>query len=179
MNFDLCNQAEQPDLSPSTGGVRPQRVLFVCLGNICRSPTAQGIFSHLAAQRARDRAYRVDSAGTHDYHVGKAPDPRAIAAAQRAGIDISGQRARQFAPEDFERFDHILVMDERNRGFLEALCPAEHRQKVKPIVRFAPHLGLACIPDPYHGVDSDFDAMVGLLLDTCNATLDAMDNEAG
>jgi protein-tyrosine phosphatase len=178
MNFELETTIEQPEVPAATNGIRPQRVLFVCLGNICRSPTAQGIFSHLALRRSRGSRYRVDSAGTHDYHVGKSPDPRAIAAAARFGIDISQQRARQFSTADFERFDHILVMDDRNRNFLAEICPPEHAHKVKPIVSFAPQLALAGIPDPFHGIDKDFDTMVGLLLDACNSTLDALEQSA-
>ena len=92
------------------------RILFICMGNICRSPSAEGVFRHLLAQRQVDLEVEVDSAGTHDYHVGEPPDPRAIAAARRRGIDLSTLRARSVQPQDFENFDLLIAMDEQNRG---------------------------------------------------------------
>lgn len=177
MNFETQHTLAAPNRAATATMTHPQRILFVCLGNICRSPSAQGIFSHLAAARPGPERFLVDSAGTHDYHVGKAPDARAIAAAGRAGVDISGQRARQFSVEDFKRFDHILVMDERNRSFITEMCPPGQAHKVKAIIDFTEH-DLAGVPDPFHGEEKDFDEMVELLFDVCGATLDALDQHA-
>lgn len=178
MNSETSHATTQPLQADIQRAPVQQRVLFVCLGNICRSPSAQGIFSHLAARRAGSPQYMVDSAGTHDYHVGKSPDARAIEANRRAGVDISTQRARQFAAADFDRFDHILVMDERNRAHLAEICPPGLAHKVKPIVNFTGRDDLDCVPDPFHGEEKDFDDMVELLFDVCSATLDALDQRA-
>lgn len=155
-----------------------KRVLFVCYGNICRSPSAQGIFSCLANRTTNSFEYVVDSAGTHDFHIGKEPDSRAIAAAWVAGVDISEQRARQFTPDDFERFDHIFVMDERNQKFLEAICPPQHANKVKPLINCFPESGLKAVPDPFHGNDKDFQEMIELLFDTCAGAINMLDRVA-
>ena len=152
-----------------------KRILFVCLGNICRSPSAQGIFSHLADKRRGQIIFEVDSAGTHDYHVGKRPDARAIQAVQKAGLDISVQRARQFTAQDFDDFDHIFVMDERNRRYLAESCPPEHAHKIQPIIMFLDQSDLEGIPDPFRGDSQDFDDMVELLFDVCKAILDELE----
>ncbi|MBT8049318.1 MAG: low molecular weight phosphotyrosine protein phosphatase [Xanthomonadales bacterium] len=178
MNFETSNVSAQPVTADVHRTPVQQSVLFVCLGNICRSPSAQGIFSHLAASRAGNPKYVVDSAGTHDYHVGKGPDARAVEANRRAGVDISTQRARQFAVADFDHFDHILVMDERNRAHLAEMCPPRLAHKVKPIVSLIGRDDLDCVPDPFHGEEKDFDDMVELLFDVCGATLDALDQHA-
>jgi len=106
------------------------KVLFVCLGNICRSPTAQGVFEHLVKQRNLQDQISIDSAGTHAYHVGEQPDPRSQSAARSRGVDLSTQRARRVAVEDFERFDYILAMDRSNYENLKSMCEPDHLPKV-------------------------------------------------
>lgn len=155
-----------------------RNILFVCYGNICRSPAAQGIFETLAAQRGLAYAFEADSAGTHDFHIGKAPDARSIAACRRAGVDIGSQRARQVENADFERFDWIVVMDDRNAAFLHERCPAPLRERIVPLAGFGPTGGPDHIPDPFRGEPSDFEDMVELLFDCCAALLDRMQRRA-
>jgi protein-tyrosine phosphatase len=141
------------------------RVLFVCLGNICRSPTAEGVTRHLAALENPPLALDIDSAGTGGYHVGAAPDHRAQDAALRRGIDISGLRARRITLEDCSKFDLILAMDRRNLSTLEAARPPQARAKLRLFLEFAPQSGLVEVPDPYYGSERDFE----LVLDLCTA----------
>src|SRR3981189_1795003 len=135
----------------------PHRVLFVCLGNICRSPTAEGVLRSLAAQEAPDLALEIDSAGTADYHIGAPPDLRSQRAALRRGIDISGLRARQVTQGDFERFDLILAMDRENLRELEAMKPDNSRASLKSFLEYAPDLNLRDVPDPYYRDASPFE----------------------
>jgi protein-tyrosine phosphatase len=150
------------------------RVLFVCLGNICRSPTAEGVCRHLAAQRGLDGRVELDSAGTGAWHAGEPPDRRAQAEARRRGIDLSGQRARAVRPEDFARFDHILAMDADNLAQLRAACPAEHRHKIRRLLDLAPELGVADVPDPYYGGSDGFRRVFDLVERACGALLDEL-----
>jgi len=140
-----------------------QRVLFVCLGNICRSPTAEAVFRRLLVQEGEDRAVEVDSAGTHAYHTGEPPDPRAIEAAARRGIDMRTLRARVVDATDFERFDLVLAMDEQNFRRLRRLAPAEHRHRLRLLLEFAPALGRRDVPDPYYGGPTGFEDVLDLV----------------
>ncbi|HEU0222401.1 MAG TPA: low molecular weight protein-tyrosine-phosphatase [Paracoccaceae bacterium] len=136
------------------------RILFVCLGNICRSPAAEGVFRALAAHEGL--AVLADSAGTGGWHVGEPPDPRMIAAAARRGYDLSGLRARQIARADFARFDRVLAMDRRNLRDLERIRP----QGGAPLARlldFAPELPLRDVPDPYYGGPEAFEQVLDLV----------------
>jgi len=137
-------------------------MLFVCLGNICRSPTAEGVLRHLAAQEAPGLALHIDSAGTADYHVGAPPDLRSQRAALRRGIDISGLRARQVTAADFDRFDLILAMDQENLRELQALKPHGSHALVKLFLEYAPQTRVRGVPDPYYGGDSDFEHVLDL-----------------
>lgn len=138
------------------------RVLFVCMGNICRSPTAEGVFRKLLVERAPGFSVEVDSAGTHAYHLGHAPDPRAQRAALGRGIDISRRRARKVSPEDFERFDWLIAMDRSNLELLEELCPERHRDRLKLFLEFAPALDREDVPDPYYGGTNGFEYVLDL-----------------
>jgi protein-tyrosine phosphatase len=140
----------------------PLRVLFVCLGNICRSPTAEGVLRHLAAQAEPPVHIEIDSAGTADYHVGAPPDPRSQRAAQRRGIDLSGLRARQVTLDDFARFDLILAMDGENLRELAAMKPDNSRASLKLFLEYAPELNLRDVPDPYYLDASAFEAVLDL-----------------
>jgi protein-tyrosine phosphatase len=131
------------------------KVLFVCLGNICRSPLAEAAFRAEAAAAGLDA--EVDSAGTGDWHRGQAPDRRAIAAAKRNGVDISGLRARQVTREDFDRFDEIVALDEENLADLERLRPDGARARLSLLLDHVPGREGQAVADPYHGGDSHFD----------------------
>lgn len=129
-------------------------VLFVCSGNICRSPTAEGVFRRLVAEAGLSARIAADSAGTGGWHAGEAPDPRSQEAARRRGIDIGDLRARQVAVSDFHRFQHVLAMDEDNRRRLARLCPPGRQGRLGLLLDFAPGLGRREVPDPYYrGVD--------------------------
>lgn len=140
-------------------------ILFVCLGNICRSPTAEGVFRYLAAREAPPLQTRVDSAGTAGYHIGAAPDPRSRRAALRRGIDIGALRARQISVDDFTSFDLILAMDRDNLSDLEAIRPAGSTARVRLFLEYAPQLAQRDVPDPYYGDASAFEEV----LDLCTA----------
>jgi protein-tyrosine phosphatase len=138
------------------------KVLFVCFGNICRSPTAEGVFRHLLAQEAPQLQVEVDSAGTAGYHIGHSPDLRSQRAAHARGIDLSGLCARQVTAEDFLRFDLILAMDRDNLEELEAMRPAESRAGVRLFLDYAPELGRTEVPDPYYGDAHGFEEVLNL-----------------
>lgn len=139
------------------------RVLFVCLGNICRSPTAEGVFRALAEREGLAGRIEVDSAGVGSWHVGSPPDRRAQRAARRRGIDLSGQRARQAEAQDFRRFDYVVAMDPANRRELERLCPPGEEHRLHLLMDFAPELGRRDVPDPYYGGAGGFEAVLDMI----------------
>lgn len=139
------------------------RVLFVCLGNICRSPTAQGVFEQIVAEAGWQGRIEVDSAGTHAYHVGEPPDERAQMEAARRGIDLSNQRARAVSEVDFHEFDFVVAMDSSNHSILLSRCPAERRERVVRLMDFAPDLGETDVPDPYYGGQHGFSRVLDLV----------------
>ena len=126
-------------------------ILMVCMGNICRSPTAEAVLRHVVLDADLGDAVRIDSAGTLDYHVGSPPDLRSQQHAAKRGYDLSKLRARQVTAEDFEKFDLILAMDWQNLGELEALCPRQYRRKLMRLMEFAPPGINDIVPDPYTG----------------------------
>jgi protein-tyrosine phosphatase len=138
-------------------------ILFVCMGNICRSPTAEGVFRRTVAVESLGFALDIDSAGTHAYHIGDPPDPRARRAAETRGVDLSRKRARRVIVEDFARFDLVLAMDELNRATLLELCPPEYRDRVRLFLEFAPQLGRVDVPDPYYGGNNGFEYVLDLV----------------
>jgi len=140
-----------------------RRVLFVCMGNICRSPTAEGVFRKLLAERAPELDVQVDSAGTHAYHIGHPPDVRAQRAAALRGVDLSAQRARRVTEQDFEHFELLLAMDELNRAALLEICPVEYRARVRLLLEFAPQAGRLEVPDPYYGASNGFEQVLDLV----------------
>jgi protein-tyrosine phosphatase len=143
--------------------VATTRILFVCLGNICRSPMAEGVFRRVVAEEGLGEHFVIDSAGLGDWHVGQAPDHRAQKAARSRGIDISEQSARQIVDEDFERFDLLLVMDGSNYDELKARAPHEAWGKIRPFLDFAPHAGTKDVPDPFFGGTEGFDRALDLI----------------
>jgi protein-tyrosine phosphatase len=156
----------------------PYRVLFVCLGNICRSPTAEGVLRHVAAKEAPQLALEIDSAGTADYHIGAPPDPRSQRAARRRGIDIGGLRARQVAADDFARFDLILAMDKDNLRELQALQPRKSHAAVKLFLEYAPDLRLRDVPDPYYRDAAAFEEVLDLTTAASRGLLAALQEGA-
>jgi protein-tyrosine phosphatase len=156
----------------------PYRVLFVCLGNICRSPTAEGVLRALAAREAPELRLEIDSAGTADYHIGAPPDPRSRRAALKRGIDIGGLRARQVSEGDFQRFDLILAMDRQNLRELRALRPGDARTRLKLFLDYAPQLHLADVPDPYYGDEAAFEEVLDLTTAASRGLLAALQEGA-
>jgi protein-tyrosine phosphatase len=144
-------------------------VLMVCLGNICRSPTAEGVLRHkLAAAGLADRV-RVDSAGTSGYHIGDPPDPRSCRHALRRGIDLSGLRARRLAAEDFDRFDLLLAMDDDNLADMRRLCPSGREDRLRMLLSFATAAtGVREVPDPYAGGPDGFETVLDLVDEACD-----------
>ncbi len=139
------------------------RVLLVCLGNICRSPLAQGVLEQRLRVSGLFHSVRADSAGTHGYHLGEPPDPRAIEAAARRGYDISGQRARRVRDGDFQSFDYILAMDQDNLQQLTARCPAAEENRLRLLMDFAPGPDRQDVPDPYYGSGDGFERALDLI----------------
>jgi protein-tyrosine phosphatase len=138
------------------------KILFVCLGNICRSPTVEGVARHLAAREAPELRLQFDSAGTAAYHIGHPPDPRSQRAAMARGYDITQLRARQVVVEDFRRFDLLLAMDEDNLRELRALAPAGHAQRAQLFLSYWNEAATHVVPDPYYGDQAGFDTVLDL-----------------
>jgi protein-tyrosine phosphatase len=132
------------------------------MGNICRSPTAEAVLRDIAGREAAGLALSIDSAGTHDYHVGAPPDLRTQAAARRRGLDMAHLRARQLEASDFERFDYVLVMDERNLADARAIAPRTYRARLQLFLEFAPELERREVPDPYYGAAPGFEEVLDL-----------------
>ncbi len=144
------------------------KILVVCTGNICRSPTGEGVLRSLLEKECPRQKFEIDSAGTHDYHLGEAPDRRAIAHAKKRGYDISGLRARQVAPEDFEKFDLVLAMDHGHLRILERMCPAGSRHKLRLFAAGEE------VPDPYYGGAEHFEEALDLIEKAAKRLLDEL-----
>lgn len=147
-------------------------VLFVCMGNICRSPTAQGVFENLVREQGLIDRILIDSAGTHAYHIGNPPDQRSQAAARNRGLDLSGQRARKVEVLDFERFDYILAMDRANLEDLLRLAQQEQLERLHLFMRFASRWKVDEVPDPYYGGNSGFDRVLDMVEDAAAGLLE-------
>jgi len=141
------------------------KVLFVCLGNICRSPTAEGVFRKIVVEANLDQEIQIDSAGTHAYHVGEPPDRRAQDTAARRGIDISGLRGRRATIADLDEFDYVLAMDRENLQNLLAMAQEHQRDRIRLFLEFAPELEEKEVPDPYFGGPSGFDRVLDMVED--------------
>ncbi len=142
-----------------------KRVLFVCTGNICRSPTAEGVARVIAARQKLEHRFEFDSAGTHGYHVGEPPDPRTVAAAARRGYDLSRLKARRVSDFDFVTFDHILAMDRGHLSLLQRACPPLHRGKLGLFLAYAERHDDEEVPDPYYGGAQGFETVLDLVED--------------
>ncbi len=154
------------------------RVLFVCLGNICRSPTVEAVMLHKIAEAGLSEVIEVDSAGTGDWHVGDAPDERARQCGARHGYDLAPLRARQVEPADFEAFDLILAMDEANLRDLRRLCPPEFQSKVRLLMEYAPRAGARVVPDPYLGGRDGFERVLEACEHACDGLLGVLQRGA-
>lgn len=139
------------------------RILFVCMGNICRSPSAEAVLRELARRECPQLQLTIDSAGTHAYHVGEPPDPRSITAGRNRGYDLAPLRARQVTSEDFARFDWVLAMDAANLSRLQQLAPAGSTERARLFLEFAGETSRIDVPDPYYGNTADFELVLDLL----------------
>lgn len=161
---DLNDSTRSAPADPSRP---PTRLLFVCLGNICRSPTAEGVFAHLAAKAGLSHRFEIDSAGTGGWHQGDPPDPRAVEAAGRRGIDLSALRARKVQEADFHRFDLMLAMDRSNLTDLEARKPYDAAVDIALMTSFAGPGAPEEVGDPYYGGPDGFEGVLDLLERAC------------
>lgn len=149
------------------------KVLFLCMGNICRSPTAEGVFRQVVMEAGLEHRFVIDSAGTHAYHVGEAPDPRSVEAALQVGVDLRHLRARQLKPADFQHFDYILAMDKENLRIANELMNKADKEKTETniskiaylalFLSFAPKTTLTQVPDPYYGENDGFLQVIDLV----------------
>ena len=146
-------------------------VLFCCMGNICRSPTAEAVFRHHVEKAGLADRIRIDSAGTHDYHIGEVPDPRTQRAAKQRGYDMSQLRGRQVEAGDFARFDYVLAMDEANLAILERLRPRDAQSHLGLFLEFAEHHAGREVPDPYYGGADGFERVLDMVEDAANGLL--------
>lgn len=153
------------------------KVLFICMGNICRSPTAHGVFRNMLVEKGLVDVIEVDSAGTHAYHVGHAPDSRSIQAALSRGVDIRDLKARQLDDYDFEEFDYLLVADSDNYHLTAENCPKEHRHKIKYLLDFSTRSSIREVPDPYYGQGNGFERVLDLIEDSCEGLLNEIENK--
>jgi protein-tyrosine phosphatase len=148
------------------------RVLFVCMGNVCRSPTAEVVFAQRVRSAGLSGLVTCASAGTHDFNVGAAPDGRARAAAQRRGYDMSRLRGRCIGDEDFARYDLVLAMDRQNLEALRQRCPADKSERVRLLMEFARRHDVIDVPDPYYGNAKAFELVLDMIEDACESLLD-------
>lgn len=150
-------------------------VLFVCLGNICRSPTAHGVFETMVLQAGLQDRIHIDSCGTGDWHIGHSPDERSASTALTRGYDLSHLRSRQIHSSDFQRFDYILVMDNKNLSDVKALCPADYAGQIELFLNYANNYSSTVeVPDPYYGGASGFDHVIDLVEDASQSLLNTL-----
>ena len=147
------------------------RILFVCTGNICRSPTAEGVLRQMAAAQGLVDRVEVASAGLEDWHAGAPPDARSQAHAQRRGYDLAAQRARHFTPRDFERFDWVIAMDAGHHDQLRRLCPPHLTHKLRRAADFSARVPAGGVPDPYYGDAGDFETVLDMVEAVCEGVL--------
>lgn len=165
-------------MSDATGS-RAVSVLFVCMGNICRSPTAEGVFRRLLADAGLEGRVTVDSAGTHGYHIGAPPDRRAAAAAKARGFDLSGLRARRVVAGDFEAFDLIVAMDSDNLADLRAMAPEEGRAETRRLMDYSDGSHGPDVPDPYYGGLNGFEVVLDMVEQACAGLLEDLRGRLG
>jgi protein-tyrosine phosphatase len=150
---------------------RVLKILFVCMGNICRSPTAHGVLEKKLSALSLSKEVYVDSAGTHNFHPNSPPDPRTQRHALKRGYDLSNLRARAVTETDFKEFDLLLTMDWDNRALLEERCPAQFLHKIRGLTEFLQSSQATSVPDPYYGGDQDFELVLDLIEEACDGLL--------
>jgi len=148
------------------------RVLFVCMGNICRSPTAEAVFRHYVESADMSADIFIDSAGTHDYHIGDKPDARAQHAARQRGYDMSEMRGRQVGEDDFRNFDYVLAMDSANLAILQQIVPPNSNTKARLLLEFSRHHRERDVPDPYYGGADGFERVLDMVEDAAQGLLE-------
>ena len=148
------------------------KVLFVCMGNICRSPTAEGSFRSIVSRQELSECFEIDSAGTHAYHIGNPPDSRSQQMAREHGIDLSNQRARKIHESDFYYFDHIIAMDTDNIEILKSICPSDSQSQIKLLLDYLPDTGFQSVPDPYF--EGKFDEVFDIVYKACTSFLESL-----
>lgn len=151
-----------------------RRVLLVCMGNICRSPLAEGVLKKILENKGLLECINVDSAGTHGYHAGEAPDPRAVAVAARRGYDIKALRARMVRRDDFSVFDLVLAMDRDNLANLLEICPPVYQSRVKLFLSYALDIGIDEVPDPYYGGEAGFEAVLTMVENAAHGLVETL-----
>ncbi len=157
----------------------PARVLFVCMGNICRSPIAEGVLRHAVASAGLEQIIFVDSAGTHEYHAGHPPDRRAQLAAARRGYQLANLRARQVNAQDFVEFNYILAMDQDNLSHLRRLAPAQHHGKLGLFMDYSSERRGEDVPDPYYGGAQEFELVLDMAEDAAAGLLQHIKKKLG
>jgi protein-tyrosine phosphatase len=154
------------------------KVLFVCMGNVCRSPSAETVFRHLVNEAGLGEIVGVDSAGTHNYHVGEAADSRAVVAASKRGYQFAERTARQVTADDFLQYDLILAMDWENLSALQQQCPKIHHHKLMLLMRFANEFEEATVPDPYYSSPEAFNKVLDYIEDACQGVMELVRKRA-
>ena len=152
------------------------KILFVCMGNICRSPTAEGSFRSIVSKQDLSDSFEIDSAGTHAYHVGNPPDSRSQQTARKYDIDLSNQRARQVHESDFYYYDHIIAMDTDNIEILKSICPTDSQSQIKLLLEYLPDVSLQSVPDPYF--EGKFDEVFEMVYAACTSFLESLVKKA-
>ena len=152
------------------------KVLFVCMGNICRSPTAEGSFRSIVSKQELSDFFEIDSAGTHAYHIGNPPDSRSLQSARKYGVDLSNQRARQIHESDFYYYDHIIAMDTDNIDILKSICPTDSQSQIKLLLNYLPDSNLQSVPDPYF--EGKFDEVFEMIFAACTSFLENLAKKA-
>lgn len=158
---------------------KTQSILFVCMGNICRSPTAEGVFRKRVEDAGLAHAIHIDSAGTYGYHVGEPPDARSQQFAARRGYDLSVQRARKVSADDFIKFDHVLAMDHDNLDQLKNICPPQYAHKLALFMQYARDHDSKVVPDPYYGGGQGFDLVLDYIEDASDGLVEALQRNLG
>ncbi len=153
-----------------------KKILFVCMGNICRSPTAEGVFRSLVASQNLSGEFVIDSAGTHAFHIGNAPDPRARQYAKQRGINLDSLKARQVCVQDFDEFDYVIAMDGYNRELLLEHAPKAQQHKVVMMMQYASTYSETEVPDPYYGGDNGFERVLDMLEDAATGLLKQLES---
>ena len=148
------------------------KVLFICMGNICRSPTAEAVFRHYVESAGMSADILIDSAGTHDYHIGDKPDARAQHAARQRGYDMSELRGRQVGEDDFRQFDYVLAMDSANLAILQQIAPPDSNTRARLLLEFSRHHRERDVPDPYYGGADGFERVLDMVEDAAQGLLE-------